>query len=316
MSAAGVFTLMPRVTFVEKSAGDVGDGTAYPLLATLDQIAEIWFRVREAHFTGGSIEAALDDPLAMPTLVVVITAATTAPTTFCEQDSGSSDENRRGYTTPETDGAATISAHNANFLDSLYDAGAGNYYSDILDREQGMWLVGETNVTLPYWNLGTLATTNAFSYNCVNAVVGTGNTNYFYSTSEFTGGVPPTPPVFEQTYASVIFNGEIAVLKADPANGMLDPANSFYIGLEFQCNNTAFTPITVSTNLASISGSPVSPCNYSIVLSSGTISCPVYGDFGTWFSATGVDFVQEAQEWWPYAKAGGAIWDTATGAKL
>jgi hypothetical protein len=34
----GVFTRMKRVTFVEKAAGEVGDGTDYPMLVTLDQL--------------------------------------------------------------------------------------------------------------------------------------------------------------------------------------------------------------------------------------------------------------------------------------
>lgn len=53
----GVFTRMKRVTFVEKTAGEVGDGTDFPILVTLDQLAEIMYRVRKAEITTGGFTA-------------------------------------------------------------------------------------------------------------------------------------------------------------------------------------------------------------------------------------------------------------------
>lgn len=55
MSAQGVFTNNYRVKFVEKSGSEVGNGTAFPMLVTLDQLAEILYRVKDAWFTSGQI---------------------------------------------------------------------------------------------------------------------------------------------------------------------------------------------------------------------------------------------------------------------
>jgi hypothetical protein len=44
-----------RPTFVEKTISEVGHGTFFPLLVTLDQIAEIFFRVKDAWISSGSV---------------------------------------------------------------------------------------------------------------------------------------------------------------------------------------------------------------------------------------------------------------------
>ena len=57
MSAAGVFTRRRRLTFVEKSSGEVSDGTAWPMLVTPDQLAEVMYRVRNSELKSGSASA-------------------------------------------------------------------------------------------------------------------------------------------------------------------------------------------------------------------------------------------------------------------
>jgi len=64
------------------------------------------------------------------------------------------------------------------------------------------------------------------------------------------------------------------------------------------------------------------PCRYVMKLASGDVTCPLYiADAvggGTYPFQFGEDFVQEAVEWFPYAKDSPptAVWNTATGAKL
>jgi len=49
-------TIESRIKFVKKESADVGDGTDFPMLVTLDQLAEIMYRVRDAWFTAGSFK--------------------------------------------------------------------------------------------------------------------------------------------------------------------------------------------------------------------------------------------------------------------
>jgi hypothetical protein len=58
--AEHITTFSPKFTFVEKTAAEVGAGTAYPMLATADQLAEVMYRVRLSKFTSGYFKK-LDD---------------------------------------------------------------------------------------------------------------------------------------------------------------------------------------------------------------------------------------------------------------
>jgi hypothetical protein len=62
--AEHVTTFSPRITFVKKTAEEVGDGTDFPMLVTIDQLAEIMYRVRDAWFTAGSAVSSyvVEDP--------------------------------------------------------------------------------------------------------------------------------------------------------------------------------------------------------------------------------------------------------------
>ena len=302
MSAKGVFTLNERVTFVEKTAGDVGDGKAYPIQVLLDHVAEIYFRVSDAYFTAGSIRKDITGG----GLYTQVDASTTAPANRCNQGIAG-DDLRRGYVTPVTEGAATISAHNLAYLTALYDAGNGDDFRDIDDNERGIWIEGEVNVTLPRWNEQF---TTAFAHSFYNATQPAG-TDYFQGKYAFDF----TPPVSIYPNSSVVLNGEIAVIKNDPGDSMFAPTNSYYLGIKFAVT-TASAICDFSTLESDIAGTPEIACNYVIRLSTGDLTCPLYVDGVGWEPDTASDFIHEAKAWFPYAKAGGPVWDSGTGLAL
>lgn len=114
-------------TFVKKTRSEVGHGTFYPLSVTLDQIAEIFFRVKDAWISSGSVtwtESSPSDgnndftmtvPSKAPRRREVLTTAGAYQT--------------RGFTRSPP----------WKFGLPPYDKGRGTMVSDIADDELGIW---------------------------------------------------------------------------------------------------------------------------------------------------------------------------------
>lgn len=304
--------------------GDVGEDTEYPIEVTLDQIAELFYRVNDAWFTGGSISIATGDPLVEPTF----SASLTAPTDGTANRTDYNGSLTRGYTTRTEEGSATISAHNAAYLAAEYDTGSGLMCRDIDDNESGMWMRGEVSVTLPLWSFdsGLNETTNAFS--CTFGLGAGIGYPYGFAVSEFFDLDPPTYVADAEAY--VKFSGNVAVIREDPSHEICASTNRYFVGLDFFVKDDAenFGIFEVASRSALLSGTGAKVqrnsgdpnfVQYVIRLSSGDVSCPVfvyYGDDTTYPYQYGEDFIHEAQRWWPYADASGAVWDEDTGLKL
>jgi hypothetical protein len=292
----GVFTRMKRVSFVAKDISEVGNGTAWPLEVTLDQLAEIFHRVKDAHFTGGSIT--------FSSVGVTVHSATTAPAQRSFFDTVG--VQGRGYSTPTTAGAATIPARFIPYLTAEYDDGSGDMWRDISDDERGIHLTYQTG-ELPQWNrISTGISTTAFYY------TSTGDPQapdplWFYS--EATGGA-----AYYAASGTVLIGGEVAYVLVNPTDSVVASSTRLFLNLNFTVNEAGYN--LYASTLETDDPTPV--CNYVMRLSSGDVSCPMYPDsYSTGGgAATGTDFIHEATEWWPYAKVGGPVWDTATGAKL
>lgn len=312
--SAGVFTRRRRITFVDgeitsgtPAEGFVacGDGTARPMKipgATvadkLDVIAEIFYRVKDAWFTGGSItwdilgepdtEESFDAPVSAPANRVVDIA-----------DSWVINLQRRGYN--------TLGAEDCN--NAVYDAGDGVMYSDIGDNERGMWC--------PVWNDG-LAYVD--TYHPVITAFSYGSDNLYKTDATWWG---ETADGFGGLITSR-FTGEIGVVKVNPTDGLFAPTNEFFIGVEFAWINYDLissaggsSDLYTSVLIGDFSASSALVCNYVLRLESGDVSCPLYMETsGDAANFGGSDIIHEATEWWPYATTGGPFWDSATGAKL
>lgn len=298
MSAAAVFTNNLRFRFVEKSAYDVGDGTAWPMLATLAQIAELMYRVKDAWWYGGALgwkvlgsPATFEAPSSVPPANRVVDLANTTVEEI----------QRRGFCIEGSD----------DYNDATYDAGDGVYFSDISDNERGIWRtqwidgIDYSGYTHP------LITAFSFYSDSLSQT-----DSDWWGANDVGGRV------------IVRFNGEVAVVKSDPSDSMVAPTNLYYIGVEFAWEAYAEPSFGGTTDLlTSVFWGAFGPsyavvCNYIIRLNTGDLTCPIYmGTSGATDIGYGAsDIIHEAQVWWPYAKWDGmaptAIWNSGTGAKL
>lgn len=272
-----------RFEFVEKTSAECGDGTAFPMEVTLDQVAEIFYRVKDAWFTGGSASwEVFGSPQTMY-------APTTAPTNRTLEIDNFTYQ-KRGYT--------ILGSYQYN--SAIYDAGIGNYYSDIADNENGMWKDA--------WNDPTHV--DAFSYIQDDPLTPQG-------TSEWWGDASLG------AYARVKRGEKVAVVKVDPADGLYAATNKFYLEIEMYWQDYGVLPFGGGTNIydggfGDFSSYAVMISNYILRLASGDATCPVYFAASGSTNETGTDFIHEPQEWFPYAKDNPSVpvWNTATGEKL
>ena len=281
--SAGVFTNDLRFEFVDKTAGEVGDGTAYPMEVTWDQIAEIFYRVKDAWFTGGGAEWKVTGA------TVSISAPTTAPTNR-RLDVSASTYQQRGYCKLGGD----------DYNGATYNAGTGSYYSDIAASEYGIWRDA--------WKTPHI---DAFSFE-QDDFNGTQSGN-----SQWWG----TPFVGVGVKAEVRRGDRVAVVKLDPADGLFAATNKFYLEIEMLWEDYYPLPFFGGTNIHdgydwSAYAAPI--CQYILRLESGDATCQVYFATGGSSEESGTDFVHEAKLWWPYAKEAPPVpvWNSGTGARL
>jgi len=294
----GVFTRNKRFTWVDGQVTSgtpdegfvaCGDGTAFPMEVTLDQVAEIFYRVKDAWFTGGSASWKAYGSTS------TISAPTAAPTNR-RLDVSASTYQQRGYCKLGGD----------DYNGATYNSGIGSYYSDIADNENGMWRDA--------WNDPDHIDAFSFEQDDFN---GTQSSN-----SQWWG----TPDIGFGVYAKVFRGKRVAVVKADPADGLYAPTNQFFLEIEMYWGDYYPVPFGGGTNIYNSEGGfgdwsayAVAICQYILRLESGDATCQVY--FATDPSTTnetGTDFIHEPQVWWPYAKDNPAVpvWDTDNGAKL
>jgi len=292
--ANGVFTRNKRFEWVDGQVTNgtpdegfvaCGDGTAFPMEVTLDQIAEIFYRVKDAWFTGGQADWKID---VFGTPSASFSAPTSAPTNR-RLDIDSLTYQQRGYCKLGAD----------DYNGATYDAGIGSYYSDIGDNENGIWRNA--------WNNPDHI--DAFSYvqDDPNNLQG-GNSEWWGETG--TGAK-----------ARVYRGDRVAVVKANPADGLYAPTNKFYLEIEmywydyhpvlnFFGGTNIYNGVDGGGDWSSYS---IEICNYVLRLSTGDATCPVYFPTLGTLDQTGTDFIHEPQVWFPYQDAGGNVWNPATG---
>jgi hypothetical protein len=304
--AQGVYTRMKRISFVngwltggtDPADGSVecGDGTGYPMEVTLDQIAEIFHRVKDAYFTEGSIFQTEFST------ILTINASTSAPIQKTTEIAYPFLGLIRGYTAQEFQ-------FDANYFNEPYDAGAGTNFMDISDKERGIhlnWLMMRPDYISD--NIGN-ELINAFSFGSItnSTIYPTDTVNYFNAAGSTSVGC----------VGKVYFNGEVAIIKTDPENSDYAPSNRYFIGLEFSMLDYSIAPIGGGTWIESpyfgTLGNPIEVCRYVLRLSNADVSCPVYMSTDVGTDHGGTDFIHEAVEWFPYQDGNGSVWNPATG---
>jgi hypothetical protein len=288
--SVGVFTLDTRYTLVEKTAGEVGDGTAWPMLVTLDQVDEITLRVKDSKCTG-SISETLDG-----VSVTFGFSGTPEPELVSEVSADDYDWFvRRGYSATEVDGYE-------GYFGEGYSVG-GTEYFDIGDNERGIL---EPPVNISGMRTGFSHEFTVFSdggletdplpshYLCYNTV---------------DGSISPGQAILE-------LSGQVAWVDVTGSGNPYDPGNELWIGLSFDVFGTLYFSTSASTDVATAGNSVATGLNLEIEISSAVLTCPIYFSSADAESSFSGAIRIAATEWWPYAKPGGAVWNAGTGAKL
>lgn len=280
--------------------GDVGDGTAYPMLVTTGELAEIFYRVRDAWFTSGTIEISPGYTYSVsgtPSLVQLANGET-----YSSDELGSYVNYVRGYCASDTLDPSVFyyefdvpGGLNPDLFDVEYSTSYGNF-RDILPKELNLWQLLIDSDT--HWS-------------------GCAFNHYFMSeagvTEEYESETVPHYGLFnyitDGTFGeiSVVVHNEVAWVGG---SGPFDPDSQLYLKI------TAGVNTLDSTFNTDGSGGAIYelPIRLVFQLQSGSPSCPFYDNMGT---ATGTNFILEAQEWWPYGDANGnPVWNTSTGIKL
>jgi len=288
--ANSVYTRIKRFEFVngwltggtDPADGSVecGDGTAFPMEVTLDQVAEIFYRVKDAWITEGQVDWDVSN-------YSVMMRASGAPANRSLEIDGVTYQ-KRGYT--------ILDAYPYN--GPTYDAGIGNYYSDIADNENGLWKDA--------WNDPDHVDAFSFEQDDPNSTQG-GNPEWWGDTGL---GV----------FAKVYRGRRVAVVKLDPADGLYATTNKFYLEIEMYWFDYGVIPFGASTNIYNSQGGfgdfssrAINICNYILRLASGDAICPFYFDALGSSNETGNDFIHEPQEWFPYQDGNGNVWNPTTG---
>lgn len=331
-----VFTAEKRVTFVEKTLGEVGDYTDFPIEVTgatiadkLDKIAEIYYRSKIAQFTENTLisDTGISSGVTTGSISPRVMVGSTGtggydPTLMC------------GYWSIDDLGMPS-SANSLDFLDAQYSASVGSglgsattnvNFRDINERESGIWLYPDTGEN-PTWNkpMGSYLGMGFYFYTGSGTEMGLDDQDFktafsWYSISPNASyNVQPDIPVpyiqddsfspdivYEELAVIVQFSGEIAWV----GDSLYHPDTQFFLGMRVDgVFFSGFGSFTSSNDIGAGSSG-----RYVMRLSSGDLSCPLESSPAI---AVG-DIVHEAVEWWPYAKGSPAtpVWNTATGAKL
>jgi hypothetical protein len=133
-------------------------------------------------------------------------------------------------------------------------------------------------------------------------------------------------------YLFLEFPGQVAWVDLDESGNPFSPGNKLFVAISFRLTSSVDFPGYLPDSEIFITS--LSETDYhgeyettdktlSIVLASGTVSCPLYvlplGDYGDiTTSYTLANVVITATKWWPYAKNSPAepVWNAATGAEL
>jgi hypothetical protein len=342
MSAAAVFTRMKRVEFVEKTAEEVGDGTAWPMLVTMEQLAEILYRVKDAWFTAGSVQTeVVNEESSEAGLGLSMEGGTPPPDYISGNSSGvffirgyawwgpyNFDPLHESTGDPLLDGE-DLNAGDVPYFQDGYDGGllepglasppyffADDYMADFFpatydpcgyicrdvdDNERAIWLPENDDPTSRF-NALTLRT--AFSQEMACSGSGAG---YLID--------HPAP-----TQLRLEIYPEVAWVDESESGNPYDPLNKLYLKMRFGVLGTASPGDVVGLDTAPDSGYSdfVDACDLVFQLASSTTTAKIYF-YNLPENVTldyAEDFIITAQEWWPYAKPAGPVWNSATGAKL
>lgn len=332
----GVYTRMKRFEFVkgwvtggtDPADGSVecGDGTLYPLEATLDQIAEIYHRARDSYLTG-SITTTYTSSFDPELLAITTTGFTGTPSTDLVESGvtseGETTLSQRAYSTGSTGDVAGF----AQYFGSAYSVNGQDFYD--ANSELAIHSLPSNS-----YNPRTGLTQDffaTFSEDAVNFYPITMPSFYsaYHEIYRNDGYQPQSGIYIYEAYAKFHYSAisigavQIAWIDDNESGNPLDPLNRKFINFSFAFRqsfiyggNEAYYSTFHSNDTSTTS------VNFNIELSTSTLSCPLYAGGGGYPAFDGITHSGGINlvvtKWWPYAKDSPAVpvWDADTGLKL
>lgn len=341
-----------------------GDGTAFPMEVTLDQLAEIMYRVRDARWVSGTATQTLsylNDDLAPEALIAVVTFTGYSPPSEKVELWSSESEldaayTRRGYATvtnqdppdiPMGDYGSNLFS-DTQYIESQNPGGTSHLAYREAISERAMWANAfkDTQPKLVgHYNAGEILGYVASIYGLGSPPNDTFKTGFSFTGTSWMGSEVELPAIyapfstFEDTQgggtipyyggaAFLTFSGQVAWIDSNNSGNPLDPLNKIYLGVAFNVRNSRggdgdWTHATNKTDMEWAGSISEKLSDLKLKLHDGSfVTAAIYGSLFPWYSdgddaiPTATDWIFEATEWWPYAKAGGPVWDSDTGAKL
>ena len=319
-----------------------GDGTAFPMEVTRDQLAEIMYRVRDAKCVSGSVtvsEGFEEMPSFESTTAFNLGAL---PETLLEarRESDSWISSVRGYCTSspaETPYIPMEDYDNTVFSSTYYFIVDDIEYRAARDalREYAMWAAhddadGNFEVApttelgfASYSALNVSSFRTGFSYNA-STFIEFGDSlpagHYPYTTLFEVGAGTPEVPYYAAGVA-LEFDGKVAWIDDDERGDPLSGGNRIFLGARFAINSTKFAADHYfGTDTSTMSAYTAAGADVVLRLSGAgnEVRAPLYFDpsiygAGYDFAVEEIsDWVFEATEWWPYA----GEWNPNTGERL
>lgn len=350
----GVFTRMKRFKFVKKTALEVGDGTAFPMEVTPDQLAEIGYRVRDSKFVTGYadilFEADAEDPEEDNHNISSFTFGDPPESLY---EINTTDFLIRGYCTSRQsfypfDDEDPMNDYGLGYFSATYlvDEDIGSSATKVRETvsEIALWASTkdplETSLIGKYEQIGRYEQRPPDPYYVYFLTAPSDmrfrtGFSYFGQDGLYTliDGYPSgfSDFVFAGgSTAYVNFSGEVAWIDLDGSGNPFSPTNKLYIGMIFAQGND---PVIISTDTGELLGDSVSSSSYAnsplgadfeLELAGGEIlSCPLYWgvtyDVGVSTSVyAATNYRLKATKWWPYAKDSPPtpVWDVDTGLKI
>ena len=353
---------MKRFALVEKSGSEVGDGTAFPMLVTLDQLAEIMYRVKDARCIEGSAVSReyyeVGEVFEYYTGSMEFTGVT--PSTALVEFDGSDPYTGVAYTSrgwctvlsEESPAVPMTDYGSAYFSETTYLTTPSDIFGDypIAFREavaeRAMWAdrgVYDFTETLSTFleDAGTAgsgilkisSTDFRTGFSCRSSSWADDSTGYVPSiyaptntVEDSLGGGSAVPYRFAGV--ELQFSGLVAWVDTNGSENPFDPANELYVGVRLYLLHSINGPdgrFSTDEDWLAGSGSTVDTGGLLKLKLSGSgnfATAKIYGieeaeaSPGYLAFESCSDWVFEATEWWPYAKPGGPVWNSATGAKL
>lgn len=307
----GVFTRMKRVTFVKgwltggtpvDGSVECGDGTAYPLEVTLDQLAEILYRVKRFQVTAGGSATATYPEEDDDDYIVSYTGPSVEP-----------NYSHKGYQARlHIDDPFVVPASHAMYFGDEYvveDPYDSWRQWNLLNDERGLWLP-ELPTGHTYYSEGFFPGFSGIT---------TGLTFSSYDSNAWLLETNNIPDETGPAGASLYFSSSVAFVDTTGSGSIYDPQNKIYFGSGF---SVFILDGAADFNLSSTPDDPVAQSGtiqLNIVLSTSTVSMKLYWNTGSGSSSfSGSDIEISVTEWWPYAKDSPAVpvWDADTGLKL